>query len=114
MTANTVSMPPPMLASPPRKALTIIAISTKNPKIPTNHTRRRNFLRQYHSRRRLHDVGVAQLLLGAVDRRRRDQPVREHVDQPAEDDDAREGADQRPEDAPLERAAQVGEQRRGS
>ena len=41
-------------------------------------------LRQYQSRRRETTSYSLQLLLGAVERRRRDQLVREHVDQPAE------------------------------
>ena len=74
------------------------ATATKSARFQT----RRNFLLQYQTRRRLVMSSIPQLVLRAVDRRRGDELVREHVDRAAEDDDHGDRREQCPERRPLE------------
>ena len=110
-----VSRPPQIDVSPPMIELSAIAISDREGEKMRPATAARRYLRrQYHSRRRETTSSLAQLLLGAVQRRRRDQPVGEDVDQPAERGDAEDRADDRPEQRPLGTVVEGDEQGRRS
>ena len=107
-----VSTLPPIEASPPRSGESSIVISSAIANSAASQTSWRYLRRQYQSRRRDRTSWSRSSRLGAVERGRRDQPVGEHVDQPAEGGDAEQRAEQRPADRPVEAVVQQHEQRR--
>ena len=93
------------------------------PTTSTSQNSRRNFVRQYQTRRWAMMSSAMSSLAGAVEARARDELVRDDVDEAAEGDDERQRAQQRPRERPVvalvepregRRAGEDGDEGRGA